>query len=261
MERSIQIEKQNKSSQNHIYAVCSGAKAVGKTWLTATVCHNLGLLKKKVLFFDADCGIENISRQLDIKQCIAYNRLFNGSQTLNNSVFHFETGKFDVVCSFPGEERFDDAPLGRAQLLAGDLAYFSKSYDYVFIDCADETGKTINPFFNICRNIIVLADADPSSVTAAYHKLETLKKIAAETRFHIIINRAISFEEGVQTYKTLLKAAEEYIKINLNLLGIIRQDSRIREAVINRSLLLNRYPACEGAEDIRNIVDRISQGE
>ena len=151
--------------------------------------------------------------------------------------------------------------MGRAQLLAGDLAYFSKSYDYVFIDCADEAGKTINPFFNICRNIIVLADADPSSVTAAYHKLETLKKIAAETRFHIIINRAISFEEGVQTYKTLLKAAEEYIKINLNLLGIIRQDSRIREAVINRSLLLNRYPACEGAEDIRNIVDRISQGE
>ena len=171
MERSIQIEKQNKSSQNHIYAVCSGAKAVGKTWLTATVCHNLGLLKKKVLFFDADCGIENISRQLDIKQCIAYNRLFNGSQTLNNSVFHFETGKFDVVCSFPGEDRFDDAPLGRAQLLAGDLAYFSKSYDYVFIDCADETGKTINPFFNICRNIIVLADADPSSVTAALSPL------------------------------------------------------------------------------------------
>lgn len=257
MEKQTLIKLENKKLHGHIYAVCSGSKAAGKTWLTTTICHNLGILKKKVLFFDADCGVENIAGQLGIKQCTAYSRLLNGNQTINNSVFRFDKGKFDLICCFPGEDRFNNAPAGRTQLLAGDLAYFSKHYDFVFVDCATDNNKTINPFFNICSNIVLLVNSDPAAVTAAYHKLETLKKISADTQFYIVINQAVSVEEGMQTYKTLLKAAQEYIKVNLNLLGVIRQDSRIREAVVNRSLLLSRYPACEGTEDVKKIVRQI----
>lgn len=249
--------KQNKNSYHHICAVCSGTKASGKTWLTTTLCHDLGLRKKKVLFFDADGGVENVAKQLNIEHCTAYNRLLNGSQTLNNSLSRFDKGKFDVICSFPGEDRFNTAPMGRAQLLAGDLNYFAKMYDYVFIDCANDEGKSINPFLNICDSLFILVNADTASVIATYHKLEMLKKIALKAQFYIIINHAISQEEGVQTYKALLKASKEFIKTDLNLLGVIRQDSRIREAVVNQSLLLNRYPVCEGAEDVKKIVCQI----
>ncbi len=257
MENSTQTEIQNRSSRNNVYAICSGTKASGKTWLAATICHHLGLMKKKALFFDADCGIENISGQLGIEKCVSYSRLLNGSLVLNHAITHFNNGKFDIICSFPGEDGFNKAPEGRMQLLAGDLAYFSKFYDYVFIDCANNEFTSVNPLFNICDHLLVLVNADPPSITAAYHKLEKLKKITAEAHIHTIINRAASFDEGVQAYKTLLKAAKEYIKVDLNLLGIIRQDSRIREAVINQMLLLSRYPSCEGAEDVKSIVRQI----
>ena len=84
---------------------------------------------------------------------------------------------------------------------------------------------------------------------AAFKKIEELQTIAPQAKFNIVINRALSYEEGRQTYKTLLKASKEYIKVDLNLLGIIRQDARIRDSVINKALLLNRYAKCEGAED------------
>lgn len=257
MEKYRQIQK---TLNNQLYAVCSGTKADGKTWLATSICHQLGLMKKKTLFFDADCGFENISGQLGLDYCTSYNRLLNGNRPLNNAVFHFDKGCFDIVCSFPGENRLNTAPAGRMQLLAGDLAYLSKVYDYVFIDCAADEENSINPFFNICGNVIVLANAESVSLTTAYHQLEKIKKTASRAKINIVINRAISFEEGAQTFKTLLKAAEEYIKVDLNLLGIIRQDSRIREAVVNQSLLLNRYPACEGAKDVEAIVRQIVTG-
>ena len=50
--------------KNYLIAICSGTKGIGKTWLSVNLSHGLSLLKNKVLFFDADCGIENISYQL-----------------------------------------------------------------------------------------------------------------------------------------------------------------------------------------------------
>ena len=73
----------------------------------------------------------------------------------------------------------------------------------------------------------------------------------------MVINRAYSYNEGNQIYKTILQAAKNYINVDLSLLGIIRQDTRIRDSVLNKSLLINRYPASEGAEDVFKITKNI----
>ena len=61
--------------KNHLIAICSGTKGIGKTWLAVNLSHSLALLRKKVLFFDADCGIENISYQLDFNLKNSYQTL------------------------------------------------------------------------------------------------------------------------------------------------------------------------------------------
>lgn len=250
--------KQAKQIDNKICisAVCSGTTGIGKTWFTTVLCHTLSLMKKNVLYFDADCGLENISYQNNLEKSTSYNSLISGKTTLNNAVVNFERGKFDVISSPSGEDALVTAPIGRAQILAGDLSHLAQYYDYVFIDCSDDGNKQLNPFFRICKNIIVIVNACSSSSIAAFKKIEALQTIAPQAEFNIVINRALSFEEGRQTYKTLLKASKEYIKVNLNLLGIIRQDARIRDSVINKALLINRYPKCEGAEDSVNIARR-----
>lgn len=232
-----------------VSAVCSGTTGIGKTWFATALCHALSLMKKNELYFDADCGLENISYQNNLEISTPYSSLISGKITLNNAVFHFERGKFDVISSPSGEDALTTAPVGRAQILAGDLAHLAQYYDYVFIDCSDDGCKQLNPFFNICKNIIIIVNACSSSSIAAFKKIEELQTIAPRAKFNIVINRALSYEEGRQTYKTLLKASKEYIKVDLNLLGIIRQDARIRDSVINKALLLNRYAKCEGAED------------
>ena len=41
------------------------------------------------------------------------------------------------------------------------------------------------------------------------------------------------------------------------LLGVIRRDTRVRDAIRNHVLLLNRYPNSEAAEDVMNIAKKL----
>ncbi len=244
--------------KNQLIAICSGTKGIGKTWLAVNLCHCLSLLKNKVLYFDADCGIENISYQLGLNIDMSYKNILNGSTTINNSVIKNEKTNFDIIGTAPGGNVLSSAPMGRIQVFSKDLFCFSKFYDYTVIDCADDDTKSINSFINICNLVILIVNADSTSSEKAYKKIETLKKINPKTEIKIIINRALSYNEGNQIYKSLLKASQSFIDKDITLLGIIRQDTRIRDSVLNKSFLLNRYPESEGAEDLIKISQIIS---
>lgn len=250
------IKRQFKNT-SHMTAFCSASKGNGKTWLAATLCHSLALCRKKILFFDADCGLENAAFQLDFKTPVPYAKLINGALTLNNAASYYNAGGFDVISALSGENSLALAPVGRVQILGSDLAYFSNYYDAVFLDCCDEDLKTVNVFFQLCGTIIIIVNTDMPSLTQAYNKILRLKKINPSARLQVVINHARNYEEGRQIYKILLKAVEQHIHAAPELLGIIRQDPHIREAVVNKSLLLKRYPVCSGAEDTTAIAKKI----
>lgn len=73
----------------------------------------------------------------------------------------------------------------------------------------------------------------------------------------IVINYANSYEEGLRTYDTLRRACEQYMTATPKLLGIIRRDTKVRDAIRNHVLLLNRYPNSEAAEDVVNIARKL----
>ena len=246
--------------KKQLIAVYSGTKGIGKTWLCTSLCHTLALSKQKVLFFDADCGVENISYQLGFNFNYSYSGLLNGTLTLNNAVYKYDKGCFDIIGANSKENILASAPVGRVQVLAQDLFCFSKYYEYVLIDCSDDDVKNVNSFLKICNTIILIVNADPKSSEGAYKKIEKLRKINPDANIKIIINRAYSYNEGNQIYKTILQAAKNYINVDLSLLGIIRQDTRIRDSVLNKSLLINRYPASEGSEDVFKITKNILEG-
>ena len=246
---------EQKLKKFNIVAVCAGTKGIGKTWFTVALCHALSLKHKKILFFDADCGLENVAHQTELQKCADYSALFSGALTLNTAVSPFVDGNFTVICSEPGNDAFNLAPIGRAQILAGDLSSFSQYFDFVLMDCSDNNNQNLNPFLHICKNILIIVNANSSSSTEAFKTITKLKKICPEANFHIVVNRASSYEEGRQAFKTLLKASKEYINIKLNLLGIIRRDARIREAAVSHCLILDRYPDCDGAQDCLLLAD------
>ena len=73
----------------------------------------------------------------------------------------------------------------------------------------------------------------------------------------IVINYANSYEEGIRTYDTLRRGCEQYMSSTPRLLGVVRRDTRVRDAIRNHVLMLNRYPNSEAAEDVMNIAKKL----
>ena len=73
----------------------------------------------------------------------------------------------------------------------------------------------------------------------------------------MIINKVQYSEDGYKIFKELYKATEKNNLPSPSLLGIIRADTRVRDTIRNKELLLSRYPTSEAAVDIQNIAQKL----
>ena len=78
---------------------------------------------------------------------------------------------------------------------------------------------------------------------------------------NVVVYQANSIKEGQRTYETLLKACQNFLKISPPLLGIVRRDTRVRDAIRNQTPIITRYPTSEAAEDVIAIAKRIILNE
>ena len=118
---------------------------------------------------------------------------------------------------------------------------------------------TIEKFFAVpdFEKIIVLCTDEPTSLTDAYAFIKIMAMQYPKSDLNVVINQANSIREGQRTYDTLLKACTNFLKINPPLLGIIRRDTRVRDAIRNQTPLINRFPTSEAAEDVIAIARKL----
>ena len=251
----------SKYKKNNLFVVCSGTKGVGKTWFSSVLCQSLSMLKQKVLFFDSDGGMENIAFQLNMEKSDLYAQMLKNRLTLNNAVRFCPKGHFDVICAEPEKNNLSAYPVGRCQILVSDLKAFAVNYDQVVVDCSGVNQVLKNVFLESADFIILLMEPNLNGNIEAYKELEHIKKISPHAKIFIVVNHALSYGEGEQIFKTLLKADEQFICLNPKLLGVIKQDGRIRDCVVNKVTLFERYPVCESLHDISNFAKKLIKGD
>lgn len=239
----------------NIVAVTSGIGSMGKTWLSVTLAHALNTLKQSVLLFDADNGIANIETQLELQNKVSLSDVVSGRATLNQAIEMINRRKFEVICAPAGSNILAATPVGRLHLLKDDLVLLSKNYDHTLIDLpADD--KIIHILPPGSEMILVCTDS-PSNIVSAYKFLQNFAQTDKYKNLQIVVNYAHSYEEGVQTYNTLRLACEKYLIKTPSLLGVVRRDTRVRDAIRNHVLMLNRYPNSEAAEDVLQIARKL----
>ena len=75
----------------------------------------------------------------------------------------------------------------------------------------------------------------------------------------IVVNQASSITEGEKTYKTLLKACENFLRLKPPMSGMVRHDPKVKESIRHQTPVLIRYPNCDAAEDIEKIAKSLQQ--
>ena len=73
----------------------------------------------------------------------------------------------------------------------------------------------------------------------------------------IVINQVDSVLEGERVFGLIKKACDDFLKIELYLLGVIRRDTRVRDAIKNKVSIISRYPTAEASEDVWSIAKKL----
>lgn len=241
----------------NMIAVASGKGGVGKTWFSITLAQALSLLKQKTLLFDGDLGLANIDIQLGLFSKYDLGSVVSGKLTLNQVVQSYPQGRFDIIAGRSGSAGLASMPIGRLQILGEDLSLLASSYNKVILDMGAGVEKPVRILSGMAEKIIVVCTDEPTSLTDAYAFIKIMTMQYPKSEINLVVNQANSLREGQRTYDTLLKACNNFLKINPPLLGIIRRDTRVRDAIRNQTPIINRYPTSEAAEDVIAIAKRL----
>lgn len=238
-------------------AVASGKGGVGKTWFSVTLAQALAG-SHSTLLFDGDLGLANIDVQLGLSLERDIADVISGDVTLAQAVAPCAQGGFDVLAGRSGAGNL--ASLSPAQLsnLLSQLASVSANYQRTILDLGAGIEPTVRSLASNADTTIIVTTDDPTALTDAYAfiKLATLRDPNADLA--IVVNLAEKREQGRRTYETLLKACQNFLKISPPLLGVLRRDRLVREAIRAQTPLLTRSPNCEAAADVEAVARQLS---
>ena len=236
----------------NVTVVISGEPGVGKTWFALTFAQALNQLRRKILLTDADNGLQNIAFQLGIKSENSLENVINEKITLNQAIMPINKKKFDILFASSGSDILAGSPIGRLQILREDFIHLLHYYDEVVIDTASNE-NIMQHFIVPNAKLLLICSNEPANLVLTYSLLQKISVELPYKQLQIVVNHASSYEDGLQTYNILRHACEQYIDMVPQLLGVVRHDTRVRDAIRNHVMMLSRYPEAEASSDVMNI--------
>lgn len=236
-----------------LLAIASGKGGVGKTWLAVTLAHALANAGRRVLLVDADFGLANVDIQLGLMPEQDITTYLAGAAPISSVVMRHPAG-FDILPGRSGAARLANLPIDVLAALLAALRGMSRRYDHILLDLGSGLDGAIRYIAAHADALLVVATEEPTSITDAYAVL----KLHAQDRpapigVRIVINQAITQASGQRVFNTIANAAQRYLGTAPSLLGIIRRDDRVRDAIRRQMPLLQRHPTSQAAQEAETL--------
>jgi flagellar biosynthesis protein FlhG len=106
---------------------------------------------------------------------------------------------------------------------------------------------------------LVVATDEPTSLTDAYAYIKVSKQDNPRADMRLAINMAADQRQGERTYGALAKACRTFLNYTPPLMGIVRRDERIPDAIRRQTALFSRHPQSDAAQDVEAMVVNIRQ--
>ncbi len=248
---------QNRIDGKNIIAIASGKGGVGKTFIAVSLAHAFALKGLKVLLVDGDLGLSNVDIQLGLTPANDLAGVFAYNRPINTAVIHDENTNLDILAGQCGSQTLSGLDEARLQLLCDDLRILANHYDKVIIDLGTGIQKAVTMLAAIAGEILIITTDSPTALADAYAFINIMHTKKTDLTLKVIVNMANTIKEGERTYHTLFKACQSFLNIEPALVGIIHQDTAVREAVCSQIPLLNMETKTQAGQDILEIQNNL----
>ena len=127
--------------------------------------------------------------------------------------------------------------------------------DFILLDTGAGISKELLEFILAADETFIVTTPEPTAIADSYAVIKAVKQLAKEPpTFRLIVNRAQSYREAVETSRSMKNACSNFLKISLKTLGFIMEDENVRKSVRLQKPFYTTYPKCEASKSIKQIV-------
>lgn len=223
-------------------SVISGKGGVGKSNFALNFSIEMLRHKKKVVLIDLDVGMGNINILLGLRPKRTIVDLFEGKSDIADIIEEGPEG-LAYIAGGSGLTEFFMLDEDKKNHFFKQYNSLTQMYDYIIFDLGAGVTKDSLFFVLASDECIVITTSEPTSITDAYSMIKyILSHGNTEMPIRMIMNRAKSQEEGLQSLQQFQEVVRQFLQIEVHLLGIIPEDNIVAHAVIEQTpyLLLNK---------------------
>ena len=237
----------------------SGKGGVGKTNISLNLACALFQMGFKNLLMDCDLGLANLDVLLGITPEGNLQNALLGEAQIRDVLHHVEPNGFDVLPAASGVPELTELQPDMRDVLLARLEPELNRYDYVFMDVGAGISGTVQTFASMAAMRIVVITPEPTSLTDSYALIKVLNARYGLRDFMVIVNQVASASEAKSAFDKLHGACRHFLHLEPVLLGHIRNDKKLPEAVCHQQPLMYYAPGCPAAQDLHNLASRLQR--
>lgn len=247
----FQVQKQK---QPRVITITSGKGGVGKSNFTINFALALKAAGKKVIVLDLDLTTANINILMGVipKYNLADVLISNKSIW---DVLEIGTGGIEYLA---GGIDLHDVP----NLEQNSLGFFMNQIqelqhyaDFILLDTGAGISKELVECIAASDETILITTPEPTVIADSYAVLKTMVRYHKQSPdVRLVVNRAQSYREAVETSRTLKNTCSKFLKMNLPTLGFVMEDPHVRQSVKMQMPFYLSYPKCEASKNIEEMI-------
>lgn len=232
-------------------AILSGKGGVGKTNLALNLAMALHQSGYKTLLVDCDMGLANLDVLLGITPEGNLQDVLLGEAKIEDVMHSLAPSGLDVLPAASGVPELNDLSAENRQILLEKLSPMLGQYDYVFLDLGAGISETVQTFAVMAATRLMVITPEPTSLTDSYALIKVLNRRFALKDFWVVVNQVESGKEAQRAFDKLRGACAHFLGLEPRLLGHVRIDKKLPEAVCRQQPLMAYAPGSPAAQDIQ----------
>mgnify|MGYP000876744563 CR=1 FL=1 len=253
------IFEEGNTKAPEVISVTSGKGGVGKTSIVVNMGIMLASRGRKVLVLDADLGLANVDVMLGMTPKLTIKHVLDGVCSIDDIVLAGPEGIRIIPAASGIQELVDLSPHQQLGLLDA-LDQLDGDIDYLIIDTGAGISRNVMYFNSSAHRVVVVATAEPTSITDAYALIKVLRRHYGVRSFDLIVNNVASRLEGDHVASKLVTVCERFLgDVTLRVLGHIPHDDIVAACIKSQKAFVTSNPGSDAARMLGRIVGRLEE--
>ncbi len=240
-------------------SILSGKGGVGKTNIALNLGYCLFKGRHRLLLMDCDLGLANLDVLLGIAPEKNLQDILDTDVDPREVTVSIAQGGFDFLPAASGVPELLEMDEEMRTAMLKKLIPIFAPYDFLFLDLGAGITPTVISFASMSQVRLVIVTPEPTSLTDSYALMKVLLTQHGVRDFYVVVNMVESKAEEKRTFERLRAACEKFLGIDIQLLGGIRTDKSVTEAVRKQTPLMQLSPKSPAAQDLFAVALKLSR--